>query len=338
MGCALIAARGVRTLVLAHRKPLLEQWRERCGEFLGIECKEIHFLGQTKNRDAPLAVGMLQTLARSTNPAELLAGYGQVILDECHHLPAASFEAVMKQCPAQFILGLTATPTRKDGLQKILFMQCGPIRHRIEEDRGIGLIRRVVVRELFLRVPPGSPQDRMPIHALWELLAKSETRNRQIAKDIVKALGENRCAAVLSDRKEHLIALESLLREMLPDTADAIFRIDGSMPQKQRAALLEKLQAPGSARRPFALLSTSSLLGEGFDLPVLDTLFLAMPISFKGRIIQYAGRLHRTAEGKTDAQIYDYVEADHRLLAHMHRKRVSALRQMGYTIERELFE
>ncbi len=334
MGCALIAARGVRTLVLAHRKPLLEQWRERCGEFLGVSKKEIHLLGQIRNRDAPLAVGMLQTLARARNPAELLAGYGQVILDECHHLPAASFEAVMKQCPARFILGLTATPVRKDGLQKILFMQCGPIRHRIAADRGIGLSRRVIVRELALRVPPG--EERMPIHALWELLAKSESRNRRIAADIVEALNEGRCAAVLSDRKEHLIVLEALVREKWAEPADAVFRIDGSISQKERAAILESLQALGAARRAFALFSTSSLLGEGFDLPVLDTLFLTTPISFKGRVIQYAGRLHRSSEGKTEARIYDYVEADHALLAHMHRKRMAALRQMGYELVREI--
>ncbi len=333
MGCAMIAARGVRTLVLAHRKPLLEQWRERCCEFLGVAKKEVHLLGKVRNRDAPLAVGMLQTLARAHNPAELLAGYGQVILDECHHLPAASFEAVMKQCPARFILGLTATPTRKDGLQKILFLQCGPIRHRIEADRGIGLSRRVIVRELSLRVPPG--QERMPIHSLWELLAQSEPRNRRIAADVVDALKEGRSAAVLSDRKAHLIALESIVRhEMGPAT---LFRIDGSVSQKERAAILDKLQTLGVERRPFALFATSSLLGEGFDLPVLDTLFLTTPISFKGRVIQYAGRLHRSSEGKSEARIYDYVEADHPLMAHMHRKRMAALRQMGYEVVREIW-
>ena len=240
----------------------------------------------------------------------------------------------MKQCPARFILGLTATPTRKDGLQKILFLQCGPIRHRIEADRGIGLSRRVIVRELSLRFPPG--EERMPIHAVWKLLAKSETRNRRIAADIVEALIQCRCAAVLSDRKEHLIALELLARDKLSAPDDSLFRIDGSISQKERAVTLSKLQALGAERRPFALFSTSSLLGEGFDLPVLDTLFLTTPISFKGRVIQYAGRLHRSSEGKAEARVYDYVDADHPLLAHMHRKRMAALRQMGYELVHEL--
>ncbi|MHA3773688.1 TOTE conflict system archaeo-eukaryotic primase domain-containing protein [Verrucomicrobiota bacterium sgz303538] len=334
MGCAIIAARNVPTLILVHRKPLMEQWRERCMEFLGVEKKEIHILGQARNRESSLAIGMLQTLARSDSPREMLVGYAQVIIDECHHVPAASFEAVMKQCPSRFIVGLTATPTRKDGLQKILFLQCGSIRHRIEIDRGVGLNRRVIVRELSLRVPP--EESRMPIHKLWEMLATSEARNRQIAKDILYSVAQQRCAAVLSDRKEHLLTLECLLHQGLANAGDRVFRIDGSMAQKERATVLRKLEQMGAERQPFVILATSSLLGEGFDLPVLDTLFLTMPVSFKGRIIQYAGRLHRTAEGKEDALIYDYVEADHPLMAHMHRKRMAALRQLGYQIERDL--
>lgn len=331
MGCALIAARNIPTLILVHRKPLMEQWRERCAEFLGVAPKEIHILGQARNRQAPLAIGMLQTLARSDSAADLFAGYGQVIIDECHHLPAASFEAVLKQCPMRFIVGLTATPSRKDGLQKILFLQCGSIRHRIDLDRGTDLARRVIVREFSLRVPP--EESRMPIHELWAMLATSEARNRMIARDVIGSLAQNRCAAVLSDRKEHLLTLESLLHQGVQNAADTVFRIDGSMPRKERAAIFNKLKGTEAERRPFAILATSSLLGEGFDLPILDTLFLTMPISFKGRVIQYAGRLHRTAKGKTDALIYDYVEADHPLMAHMHRKRMKTLQQLGYQIE-----
>ena len=270
---------------------------------------------------------MLQTLARSETPGTLLGNYAQVIIDECHHVPAASFEAAMKQCSARFILGLTATPIRKDGLQKILFMQCGPVRHRISLDHDQS--RKVIVREFALRIPPEN--DRIPIHQIWALLVQSGERNRAIVADVVAAYRQGRFSAVLSDRKDHLTILESLLREELPN--EAICRMDGSIGRKERALLLETLLNKAASRSPFILLATASLLGEGFDLPELDSLFLAMPISFKGRLIQYAGRLHRVSENKKDVIIHDYVESDHPLMAHMYRKRLVAYKEMGYSVE-----
>ena len=327
MGCAAIARRGVSTLILVHRKPLMDQWNDRLQKFLGFSKNEIHFLGKSRNREAPVALGMLQTLARSETPGTLLGNYAQVIIDECHHVPAASFEAAMKQCSARFILGLTATPIRKDGLQKILFMQCGPVRHRISLDHDQS--RKVIVREFALRIPPEN--DRIPIHQIWALLVQSGERNRAIVADVVAAYRQGRFSAVLSDRKDHLTILESLLREELPN--EAICRMDGSIGRKERALLLETLLNKASSRSPFILLATASLLGEGFDLPELDSLFLAMPISFKGRLIQYAGRLHRVSENKKDVIIHDYVESDHPLMAHMYRKRLVAYKEMGYSVE-----
>ena len=329
MGCAAIARRGVSTLILVHRKPLMDQWSDRLQKFLGLSKNEIHFLGKSRNREAPVALGMLQTLARSETPGALLGNYAQVIIDECHHVPAASFEAAMKQCSARYILGLTATPIRKDGLQKILFMQCGPVRHRITLDHDQS--RKVIVREFTLRIPP--EKDRMPIHQIWALLVQSGERNRAIVSDVVGAYQQGRFSAVLSDRKEHLTIMESLLREELPE--DAICRMDGSVGRKQRAMLLETLLIKAATGTPFILLATASLLGEGFDLPELDSLFLAMPISFKGRLIQYAGRLHRVSEHKKDVIIHDYVESDHPLMMHMHRKRLVAYKEMGYSVETE---
>ena len=329
MACAAIACRGLSTLVLVHRKQLLDQWSERLQKFLGLLKNEIHVLGKARYPDAPVAVGMFPTLARSEFPEALLAKYGHVVIDECHHVPAASFEAAMKRCTARFILGLTATPNRKDGLQKILFLQCGPIRHRIDLDHSEEQSRTVFVREFSLRLPTG--EDRLPIHQIWEHLIQSGERNRAIASDVVAALGEQRFCAILSDRKEHLSTLESLLRERLPE--ESIYRIDGSSSQKLRTAILGNLSSRATEGHPFALLATASLLGEGFDMPELDTLFLAMPISFKGRLIQYAGRLHRFSKQKKSVRIYDYVEPDHPLTAQMYRKRTSAYREMGYSIE-----
>jgi superfamily II DNA or RNA helicase len=286
-------------------------------------------LGKARYPDAPVALGMFPTLARSEFPEALLAKYGHVIIDECHHVPAASFEAAMKRCAARYILGLTATPNRKDGLQNILFLQCGPIRHRIDLDHSEEQSRTVFVREFSLRLPAG--KDRLPIHQIWEHLIQSGERNRAIASDVSSALEEQRFCALLSDRKEHLNALESLLREKLPE--ERIYRIDGSTNQKLRTAILGNLRSKASEGQPFVLLATASLLGEGFDMPELDTLFLAMPISFKGRLIQYAGRLHRFSEKKKSVRIYDYVEPDHPLTAQMYRKRTIAYREMGYSIQ-----
>jgi superfamily II DNA or RNA helicase len=329
MACAAIARRGVSTLILVHRKQLLDQWSDRLQTFLGLSKGDIHILGKARYPDAPVALGMFPTLARSEFPGALLAKYGHVVIDECHHVPAASFEAAMKRCTARYILGLTATPNRKDGLQKILFLQCGPIRHRIDLDHSEEQSRTVFVREFSLRLPPG--KDRLPIHQIWEHLIQSGERNRAIASDVVAAFEEQRFCALLSDRKEHLSTLESLLREKLPE--ESIYRIDGSTNQKLRTAILGNLRSKASEGQPFVLLATASLLGEGFDMPELDTLFLAMPISFKGRLIQYAGRLHRFSEKKKSVRIHDYVEPDHPLTAQMYRKRTAAYREMGYSIQ-----
>ena len=329
MACAAIARRSTPTLILVHRKQLLDQWSDRLQKFLGLSKNEIHVLGKARYPDAPVALGMFPTLARAEFPEALLAKYGHVIIDECHHVPAVSFEAAMKRCAARYILGLTATPNRKDGLQKILFLQCGPIRHRIDLDHSEEQSRTVFVREFSLRLP--AEKDRLPIHQIWEHLIQSGERNRAIASDVAAAFEEQRFCALLSDRKEHLNAIESLLREKLPE--ESIYRIDGSTNQKLRTAILGNLRSKAAEGRPFALLATASLLGEGFDMPELDTLFLAMPISFKGRLIQYAGRLHRFSEKKKSVRIYDYVEPDHPLTAQMYRKRTAAYREMGYSIQ-----
>jgi len=329
MGCAIIAARKTPTLILVHRKPLMEQWRTRLETFLGLGKKEIGTLtADGVSEHNFVAIGMIQTFAKSSHPDALFRPFGQVIIDECHHVPAASFEAVMKTCTARHFLGLTATPNRKDGLQKILFLQCGPIRHLMESKPDPDIARTLIVRDIHLGLPP--EEQRMPIHLLWDLLAKHEERSRVIATDIAEAICHGRCCAVLSDRKEHLVTLENLVREMMPKHSSRIHRIDGAMGKKARATVLEMIGKQAVSAGGFALFATASLVGEGFDMPQLDTLFLTLPVSFKGRIIQYAGRLHRAREGKSEVRIYDYVEPEHPLTAHMHRKRMAAYREMGY--------
>ncbi len=335
MGCAVIVARKVPTLILVHRKTLLDQWHSRLIQFLGMEKKQVGMLAADgTHRGLPIVIGMIQTLTKSSHKGSLLDPFTQVIIDECHHVPAASFEAVMKACPARYFLGLTATPYRKDGLQKILFLQCGPVRHRMEPATDSALERRLILRDIHLGLPPQEMQ--MPIHQLWELLANHEERNRIIATDIATVIADGRRCVVLSDRKEHLATLEQLLTELAPLGAEHIHRIVGTMGKKARAAVLAKITRLAEESAGFALLATSSLVGEGFDLPQLDTLFLTLPVSFKGRIIQYAGRLHRAYEGKSNIQIYDYSEADHPLTSHMLRKRMTAYRSMGYRIAEDI--
>ena len=331
MACAAIARRGIPALVLVHRKPLKDQWSTRLQQFLGLSKKDIHILGRGRYRDAFVAIGMFQTLAKADSPAQLMKKYGQVVIDECHHVPAASFEAAIKQCAARYLLGLTATPFRKDGLQKILYLQCGPIRHKIADVHASNIPRRVIVREISESFPTDTGHQ--PIHELWELLTESEERNRLIASDIVAAYRGRRYLAVLSDRKEHLKRLELIVREILPE--DAIHRMDGFTGRKQRMILIQKLTEKAASETPFVLFATASLIGEGFDLPCLDTMVLAMPLSFKGRLTQYAGRLHRAADGKGDIRIHDYVETNHPMMMHMYRRRKVAYREMGYAV-REL--
>ena len=216
-------------------------------------------------------------------------------------------------------------------MQKILFLQCGPIRHRMDAAIDPNVTRKLIIRDVHLGLEPD--ESRMPVHKVWDLLANHEGRNRLIVTDIAQVLKDNRNCAVLSDRKEHLATLERLVREMNPAFGDRVHRIDGGMGKKARAAVFMEIERHATVGTGFALLATSSLLGEGFDLPQLDTLFLTLPISFKGRIVQYAGRLHRDCEGKSEVRIYDYVEPEHPLTSHMFRKRMTAYRGMGYRAE-----
>jgi superfamily II DNA or RNA helicase len=369
IACALLAQRGVPALILVHRTSLLEQWRERLATFLNLSPRDIHRLGGPKRTaTATVALGMLQTLARSPHPEALLAPYPHVIIDECHHIPAAGFEAVMKTCPARFILGLTATPRRKDGLQKLLHLQCGPVRHHFtppQNSAAATLPRRLIIRHCS----PNLPEPDAPIHQLWSALVTSRERNEQIAANLVACLCEGRAIAVLSDRRDHLTELQAATARLLnapqpdnghgglsafaieacsflpraatpsspPHPPPTLHRIDGTTSRRERANILADLQRlsdfPTFNPAPFALFATASLLGEGFDLPRLDTLFLTTPVSFSGRVVQYAGRLHRAHPAKTDVRIYDYHEPTHRLSAHMHRKRLATLRTLGYALE-----
>jgi superfamily II DNA or RNA helicase len=239
---------------------------------------------------------------------------------------------VLKQLPARFVLGLTATPYRKDGLQKIIHFQCGPIRHETRIAGQGELSRRVIVRETGFRVPDEAG-DRAPIHVIWHHLVRDAGRNDMIAGDVADALRLGRTPLVISDRKDHLWTLADEIERKAAGLPARVFRLDGEVPVPVRKKTMQELRSALEQRQRVCLLSTASLIGEGFDLPPLDTLFLAMPISFKGRVVQYAGRLHRSSEGKTSALIYDYVDTSCALTLKMYHRRLPAYRNMAYAVD-----
>lgn len=322
---ALIARRKVSTLVLVHRTDLLRQWQERLTSFLDIFKGRVGVIGGGKKKvSGKIDIAVMQSLSRLENVGELLDSYGQIIVDECHHLSAFSFEAILKQAKAKYVIGLTATPVRRDGLQPIIFMQCGPIRH--SASRPETALKQLEVWPRVLLAPEISPDS--PIQEVFRILANDITRNRCIAGDTSAAYREGRKVLVLTERTDHL----PLLQEALRDEVEHCFVLHGRLSKKQRSTVLAELDALDESA-PRVLLATGRLIGEGFDYPPLDTLVLAMPISWKGTLQQYAGRLHREHAGKQNVRIYDYVETDQPQLAGMWNKRQRGYRAMGYQIQ-----
>lgn len=336
VGCALIAERHVSSLVLVHRQPLLDQWKESLIRFLGLNPKEIGILGGTiKKTTGKLDLMMLQTLTRMGDLHEMALRYSHVIIDECHHIPAVSFESVLKQLPARYVLGLTATPYRKDGLEAILFQQCGPVRHEIVSADEGKLEKTVTIFETGYRLP-GEAGEKPAYHVLMHGLVNDTGRNNRIAADVVKALSAKQFPLLISDRKDHLDTLTKGIESLA--TAEAslaqlvVIRLDGDMSIKERRLALERIREIRTQGVPLLVVATAPLVGEGVDLPELDTLVLATPLSFEGRMVQYAGRLHRLVEGKTHVRIVDYVDSSNAMLLSMYRNRIKAYRKMGYEI------
>jgi len=334
IACAAIGKRKLPTLILVHRKQLADQWKKRLHEFTDLTKDQIGVFSPDKQKRKGLVdIAMIQTLARDHNSESPIIGYGHIIVDECHHVPAISFESVLKRIEAHHFLGLTATPYRKDGLERIITMQCGPILHVMNETKAQSLIeRRVIVRETKFRVESNeSPQP--ALHEIWQALVSDKERLKLVASDVVSALNEGRFPLVLSDRKDHLESLLTEIISMLGKSQTAGYLITSETGKRIRIQIMEDIRtAHQRGKYPF-LLSTGSLIGEGFDLPELSALVLAMPLSFKGRLVQYAGRLHRESSGKKDVVIYDYADVHINLCITMFRKRMVTYRKMGYNID-----
>lgn len=326
VAAAVIAARKVNTLIIVHRTQLLDQWRTRLSTFLEIDEGSIGTFGSGKRSPTGVVdIAVMQSLVRKGVVHDIVANYGHVIVDECHHVSAFSFERVMKEVKARFVLGLTATPLRRDGHHPIIFMQCGPIRFRGSNTRAMAQVRHVVIaRRTQLAVPPGADR----IQSLFGSLAQSEPRNALIVGDILASLADGRTPLVLTERKDHLDRLADILKKTA--AADVIV-LSGGMGRRNQLAALNRLDK-SSDEHPRVVLATGRFIGEGFDDPRLDTLFLAMPISWRGTLQQYAGRLHRDHVGKHEVRIYDYVDANVPTLARMFNKRLRGYQAMGYTV------
>jgi superfamily II DNA or RNA helicase len=327
IGTYLVAARACSTLVLVHRRPLLDQWLAQLSVFLGIEPKEIGQIGAGKRSPTGrLDVAMIQSLVRKDSVADLVAGYGQVIVDECHHLPAVSFERVLSQVKARYVVGLTATPLRRDGHHPITQMQLGPVRFSIDARTQAGrrpFEHRLLVRETAFRLPVA---DKSPgIQEIYAALARDELRNELILNDVIRALEDGRSPILLTERKDHLEYFASRLEGV----ARHLVVLQGGLGSKAHRAVRAQL-AGIPPREERLVLATGRYIGEGFDDARLDTLFLAMPVSWKGTLVQYTGRLHRLHPGKSEVRIFDYVDREVPMLLRMFEKRLRGYRAIGY--------
>jgi superfamily II DNA or RNA helicase len=328
----LIAARGRNALVLVHRQQLLEQWVERLSSFLGLPAKSIGRLGGGhKKLTGNIDVALIQSLVRGGAVDDRVADYGHLIVDECHHLSAHSFELVARRAKARYVLGLSATVVRKDGHHPIIFMQCGPVRHRVDarqQAEARPFAHHVVVRPTGLRsAAEPDPDRRLEYQNLCAEIIRSVPRNAMICDDVVAALREGRSPLVLTERTEHVAVLAELIRPHAPH----LIILQGGMGRKSLREALARLAAVPDIE-PRVVIATGKFVGEGFDDARLDTLFLTMPVSWRGIIAQYAGRLHRLHDGKREVRIHDYADLDIPMLSRMFDKRCAGYEAVGYTI------
>lgn len=309
----LIAARGVNTLVLVHRRQLLDQWVERLAMFLGMPAKEVGRLGGGRCRlTGAVDVALVQSLVRRDEVRDVVAEYGHLVVDECHHLSAQSFERVARRAKARYVTGLSATVVRRDGHHPIVFMQCGPVRHRVDARRQAAV--RPFTHEVVVRPTGFRPRESVEVRPgaafreVLEALSKDPARNALIRDDILRAL-----AAGLKEAAPHAVVLRGGLG---------------------RRALREAMTGLAGVPegRGVVLLATGSYIGEGFDDPRLDTLFLTMPVSWRGTVAQYCGRLHRLHDGKREVRVYDSADLEVPVLSRMFDRRCRGYEAVGYTI------
>ena len=338
---AMIAQRKVNTLILVHRKSLLDQWKKQLSDFLVINeavtspsprrKEHLSLVGELcSGRDSLhglIDIALIQSCLDNNDVKPFVQDYGMVIVDECHHVSSVSFEQVLKHVNAHYVYGLTATPIRKDGHQPIIFMQCGKIRFTADAQSQMdrqGFVRTLIPRfTSFRNVSPDAKTYAQTI----ETLSTDEARNNLILEDVRMAIEEGRTPIILTNLTAHVRVLADLLQ---PHAAHVVSLVGTNSSKEKRKAMEELEGIPSS--ESLVIVATGKYIGEGFDYPRLDTLFLALPISWKGNIAQYAGRLHRDYHGKNEVRIYDYVDVRIPLCDSMYRKRLRGYASVGYGI------
>jgi len=322
-----ITERRVNTLILVHRKLLADQWIERINQFLGIPKKDIgYYSGTKKELTGIIDIAVMQSIVKKDKVEDWVAEYGQIIVDECHHISAASFERIIRKCPAYYRLGLSATVIRKDGQHPIVLMNLGEVRYSNTRNSASSFSQKVFPCLTGFSIPAES---NMPpaIQDIFHNLYMNEDRNKQIIQDILNAHREGRECLVLSERLEHLDILSGALKEHV----SSLFVLRGGLGKKQIKAIMEAIQNTPSNEHK-VILATGKYLGEGFDLPSLDTLFLVFPFSWRGMLVQYTGRLNRVSYGKKEIQVYDYVDEKVPVLARMYGRRLKGYKALGFTV------
>jgi superfamily II DNA or RNA helicase len=329
----IIAARKTNTLILVNRRQLQAQWIARLATFLDIPEKSIGRIGGGASRPkGGIDVALVQSLVRKGKVRDIARDYGQVIVDECHAIPAPTFEALTDSMRAKYFLGLSATVMRRDGHHPQIVMQCGPIRHRADGRRTTDLepFAHVVLVRPTAFAPSNATTDddgRLLLPKLVDEIVADEVRNKMIATEVLDALAEGRSPVVLSERRVHLEVFESMLRDKVAN----IVMLRGGMGKRELKKVREKLDSIPDGE-PRVLLATGPYLGEGFDDARLDTLFLALPVSWRGRITQYVGRLHRRHVGKREVRVYDYVDLNAPVCNRMFDRRSAGYEALGYKI------
>ncbi len=321
-----IATRNTNTLILTHNRQLLSQWQERLNAFLRDVDVGV-YSGGKKKLSGEIDIATYQSLVnkKDNTVSHLVQDYGQVIIDECHHISAPSFEMVLSEVRARYVLGLTATPYRQDGHEKIIFMTTGPIRHSVQPSHSDHFEQWVIAKQLHDHPPIelAESNQRPRITDVYNWLMENDARSKTIVADIITQVGAGKHPLVLTERRQHAVFINQKLIDAGVDT----IVLRGAMGIKELKHANEQL--PNAQ----VVVATGKYVGEGFDLPRLDTLFLAMPVSWKGSLAQYAGRIHRESDGKEQVTIFDYVDASLPMLQRMFRKREKGYKSMGYKIE-----
>ena len=332
VAASIIAARKTNTLILVHRRQLMDQWIARLGVFLDLPASSIRQLGGGKRKlGGIIDVAVIQSLVRKGEVDDVISDYGHLVVDECHHISAVSFESVARYAKAKYILGLSATVTRQDGHHPIIFMQCGPVRFRTTakaQARKRPFKHRVVLRPTEFQLSAEIGEKHIPVQRIYTDLSTDEKRNTLIFDDVLKTLDEQRSPVIITERRDHAFQLS----ERLSRFAQNVLLLHGGMGVRQRREMMQRLEEIGETEER-VLIATGRYIGEGFDDARLDTLFLAMPVSWKGVLAQYVGRLHRPNPEKREVLVYDYVDNLVPILRRMSEKRIQGYKNLGYFVE-----